>query len=302
MLALLTNSITSLGGMFGFQAGEIEMNIGGNKVKVGSINGLIKAIVTNSNTNVLATPQILALDNTEAIFSMGESVPVRNETITPTGQSFNYKPQEAKLKLKITPQINKVTRFIKLQIEQEIQDFAEEYKDQTGGLATSESSAATTVVVRDRDTVAMGGLMRDKDTVTESKVPLLGDIPILGWLFRNKSRDVVKVNMLMFMTPRILANYQKDAARNTRGILERRAEHLKDVTNNDDDAFEATVKELYDKSKKQEEGPLYDLEEGQRYLKENEKPGIGNSEASVPNYKEIVQKVQEARAATKENP
>ena len=304
LLGLLTGNITLLGGMFGFQSGEIETNIGGDKVKIGSISGLIKAIVNNSNTNVLATPQILALDNTEAVFKTGATIPVRRETITAGGnQSFDYKPQEAKLKLKITPQINKVTRFIKLKIEQSISDFTEEHKGEEGGLSTADSEANTTVVVRDRDTVAMGGLMRDKDSVTESKVPLLGDIPILGWLFRSKSKTVEKVNLLMFMTPRILANYQKDAAQNTRSVIERRAAHLKDVIKDKEDFFEGTAKELHDKSKKQEQGPLYNLEEGERYLRENEKPGIGNPEdASVPDYKKIMQTVNESRAASKEKP
>ena len=296
--SLVTNPITILGGMFGFQSGT-KINFGGKDF--GSINALISAIIENTNSNVLATPQILALDNTEAIFEVGESIPVPKQTIGNSGVSTtSYTPQTAKLKLKITPQINKVTRFVKLEIEQEIADFTDRYKGE-GGSSTAERGAKTTVVVRDRDTIAMGGLMRDKETAVKSKVPLLGDIPILGWLFRSKRESVQKVNLLMFMTPRILANYQKDSARNTRDLLDRRATHLKDVIRND--AFEGTAKELYDKSKRQEEGPLYNLKEGEKYLRENEKPGIGNpEEASVPDYGKIIQKVRQAKAATKESP
>ena len=301
LIGLLSNQITILGGLFGFQSGKIKVNLAGKEVEIGSINGLIKAIVESSNTNVLATPQILALDNTEAVFETGASVPVRNETLSPTGgQSFSYKPQEAKLKLKITPQINKVTRFVKMDIEQTISDFTEEHKGQEGGLATADSGAKTTVVVRDRDTVAMGGLMRDKETAVKSKVPLLGDIPILGWLFRSTSKTVEKVNLLMFMTPRILANYQKDAAHNTRSLIDRREEHLKNVIKKD--AFEATTKDLREKIKKQEEGPLYNLEEGRKYLRENDEPGIGNPEASAPDYDKIIQKVEQSKAAVREKP
>ena len=138
--------------------------------------------------------------------------------------------------------------------------------------------------------------------VVESKVPLLGDIPILGWLFRNKKSTVEKMNLLMFMTPRILANYQKDSAQNTRSLIDRRNEHLKDI--NKYDPFDDTVKGIYDKSIRQEKGPLYNMEEGQRYLRENEKPGIGNpeEEVEVPDYGQIIQEVQERKSAVGENP
>ncbi|NBO22944.1 hypothetical protein EBU94_06370, partial [bacterium] len=90
-------------------------------VKVNALNAMIKAVASHSSTNILATPQILALDNTEATFEVGDTVQVRNSTIAQGGvQNFNSTPQEAKLSLKITPQINKVTRFVKLKINQKI--------------------------------------------------------------------------------------------------------------------------------------------------------------------------------------
>ena len=158
-MGLLTNQITSLGGVFGgFQTGNVEVTLGNQKVNIGSINGLITAIVENSNTNVLATPQILTLDNTEGTFEMGESVPVRKETVGQGGVStFSYTPQKVGLKLNITPRINKVTRFVKLEIDQSIGDFHEKYQGGEGGAATVERATKTTVVVEDRDTIAMGG-------------------------------------------------------------------------------------------------------------------------------------------------
>ena len=303
LLQLLSTGITSLGGIFGgFQSGEVDVNIGGQEVKIGSINGLIKAIVQNSNTNVLATPQILALDNTKAVFEVSRSVPVKKETAGQGGFStFSYTPQKVGLKLEITPRINKVTRFVRLEIKQTIGDFSEPYQGGGGegaGLATVERGTETTVVVRDRDTIAMGGLMRDNDEVSESKVPLLGDIPILGWLFRNKSSKVSKVNLLMFMTPRILSNYEKDAAQNTRDLLKRRKKYLEKVRKVD--SFEGRSKELHEKTIKQEQGPLYDVEDAQKFLRENEGPGISNPEddvVDVPDYGKIIQTVQQKRSA-----
>lgn len=190
-----------------------------------AVNALIKAVASHSSTNVLAAPQILALDNTEATFEVGETEPTRTSSIGQGGvQNFAPSTQEAKLSLKITPQINKVTRFVKLKINQKIDDFKAGTSSSSDGLGrpTTTRSAVTEVMVRDRDTIAMGGLLRDRELVSNNKVPILGDIPVLGWLFKNKSRTVEKVNLLFFMTPKILAPYQKTASANTKEVLNKR--------------------------------------------------------------------------------
>ncbi len=307
LFGLLNNQITSLGGLFaGIGIGKsIDFDPGtGSTIKINTINGLITAIASHGLTNVLATPQILALDNVEATFESGESIPTPERTNAANGSStVALKPQKVGLTLKITPQINKVTRFVKLKIDQKIQDFSQRALPdgiKKDGVATVERSAQTTVVVRDRDTIAMGGLMRDKEISSVSKVPLLGDIPILGWLFKNKKSTIEKVNLLFFLTPRILANYQKEVSHKVRDVLNRRNIHLKDAIG-ERDAFGSTAKGLYDKAKKQGEGPLYDVEEASRYKRQNEGPGIGNREDDqsmyeIPNYKEIEQEVQSLRS------
>jgi general secretion pathway protein D len=197
---LLTNNITNLSGLFlggGIGKSYEITGAGGTKVQVNSVNGLITAIANQSGTNVLATPQILTLDNVEGVFESGEQVPTSEITNATNGTSqTTTKLQKVALTLKITPQINKATRFIKLKIDQKIEDFSNRTlaANTTGGAATVIRSLATTVVVRDKDTIAMGGLMRDKETNTVSKVPLLGDIPVLGWLFKNTTKTVEKVN------------------------------------------------------------------------------------------------------------
>ncbi len=302
LLSLLTNQITSLGGLFaGVGSGKtIEFDPGnGNTIRINSINALITAIASNSNTNVLATPQILALDNTEATFEVGESIPNPERTTANNGSTtVAVKQQKVGLTLKIKPQINKVTRFVKLKIDQKIQDFSSRPLPeglQNQGVATVERAATTEVVVRDKDTIAMGGLMRDRDTTVESKVPLLGDIPVLGWLFKNRRRTVDKVNLIFFLTPRILSHYQKDSSAQTRDLLNRRSGHLKKATG-EDDPFASTVKSLYEKAKKQGEGPLYNEEDVRQYHDNNEQQdGIGGvdldlsyNKFEVPNYKAIL--------------
>nr|BDT28061.1 type II secretion system secretin GspD [Bacteriovorax sp. HI3] len=302
LLSLMTNNITNLSGLFvgGGIGRKVDLKTpDGNTIQVNSVNGLITAIATNAGTNVLATPQILTMDNVEGAFESGEEVPTTETTSATNGSTTNsIKMQKVSLNLKITPQINKVTRFVKLKIDQKIVDFSGRQVNSTqGGVGTVIRAFNTTVVVRDKDTIAMGGLMRDKETNTTSKVPLLGDIPVLGWLFKNTTKSVEKVNLLFFMTPKILASYEKTNAENVKDLLNRRQSHLKNMVG-DDDAFSTTVKGLYDKAKKQGEGPLYDTSETEKYKDRNEAIGVDATEGNVPDYQEIIQKAENKPAGT----
>lgn len=298
ILNLLTTGVpTALGGFFaGVGIGPTrEISNGTSSVTVNAVNAFIKAIASHTSTNVLATPQILALDNTEATFEVGDTVPIQNSTVSSGGvQSFSTTQQEAKLSLKITPQINKVTRFVKLKINQKIDDFQDTGVASTsGGRPTTTRSAITEVMVRDRDTVAMGGLLRDRETITNNKIPLLGDIPVLGWLFKNKSRNLTKVNLLFFMTPKIIAPYDKTASQNTKDVLEKRNSGMAEMFNGDEvDPSKKLSDELNAKLDRQMAGPLYDEDSASRYRNLNEDPLENRNEADddweTPNYQEII--------------
>ncbi len=274
----------------------------GSPIKVNAVNALIQAVASHSSTNILATPQILALDNTEATFEVGDTVQVRNSTIAQGGvQNFSSTPQEAKLSLKITPQINKVTRFVKLKINQKIDDFKAGQGDPNSGvgLPTTTRTAITEVMVRDRDTIAMGGLLRDREVVTNNKIPLLGDIPVLGWLFKNKSRQVEKVNILFFMTPKILAPYAKTASVNTKGVLTRRTDGMKKMFDEDQIDPNAQVsKDLNAKLDQQINKPLYDLTDADHYKNLNNEEAGPDPDApdqqnlETPDYQEIRKSVE----------
>ena len=269
---------------------------GGSPIKVNAVNAFIKAVASHSSTNILATPQILALDNTEATFEVGDTQPIRNSTIGQGGVAqFSNSNQEAKLSLKITPQINKVTRFVKLKINQKIDDFKAGATSsfEGGGLPTTTRTAITEVMVRDRDTIAMGGLLRDRETVVNNKVPLLGDIPVLGWLFKNKSREIEKVNILFFMTPKILSPYAKTASSNTKSVLERRTQGMKEMFDEDQIDPNAKVsKDLNSKLDKQIEGPLYDLTDADHYKNLNDEDVDPSRDIDTPDYQEIIKSVQ----------
>jgi len=313
LISLLTGNITSLGGLFaGFGIGRkiITTTPDGKEIEVNTVNGLITAVAANSDTNVLATPQILVLDNSEATFEVGETVPIAEKTNAANGSSTtSIKQQKVALTLKITPQINKATRFIKLKIDQKVEDFSQRALETGGGggVSTTTRSAITTVVVRDKDTIAMGGLMRDKEVITINKVPLLGDIPVLGWLFKNKNKNVTKVNLLFFLTPKILSPYEKNVSAKIKDVLNRRAAHLKNVIG-EEDAFGSTVKGMYEKAKRQGEGPLFDPEDVEKYRDQNDELGVIKMKNGLrvkgipggqPNYQMILQKVGERKSSTK---
>ena len=315
---LATGTPTALGGFFGgFGIGpsrKINTTVAGttggaassSSVTVNAINGFIKAVASHQSTNVLASPQILALDNAEATFEIGDTQPVQTFAQNGTSTIGSNTTQEAKLSLKITPQINKVTRFVKLKINQKIDDFKDSGQASSGARPTTTRSTITEVMVRDRDTIAMGGLLRDKETVEHNKVPLLGDIPVLGWLFKNKSRSVVKINLLFFMTPRILAPYTKTASSNTKEVLRKRKKAMEGMFDEDQtDPNEKISMDLEKKLDKQIEGPLYDKADADLYKNLNNQTVGEDSyteeatpateeipEYQVPDYQEIRKSVQ----------
>jgi type II secretory pathway component GspD/PulD (secretin) len=133
-------------------------------------------------------------------------------TSTATGVvSSSPSKEKVALSIKITPQINKISNFVKMKVEAKLDSLdpsavPQALQNQTFG--TQSRTATTTVVVADKDTVVLGGLTRDVETETVKKIPILGDIPILGWLFKSSQAQKTKTNLLVFLTPRIIREYE----------------------------------------------------------------------------------------------
>ena len=175
----------------------------GSTIKVPNLAFLLKALQEYSGANILATPQLMTMDNSEAVFESTDKVPVpkiNNAGLGIQTTSFDY--MSVPLSIKIKPQLNKISNFIKMDIKAKISDFSA--RSLESAPATLERNAETSVMVSDTDTVVLGGLTRDKSTEVMSKVPLLGDIPILGWLFKSKNSTVEKTNLMIFITPKIM--------------------------------------------------------------------------------------------------
>jgi general secretion pathway protein D len=252
---------------------------------VSTVNGLIKALAEANNANILATPQILVTDNTEGVFEAGETIPTR-QISSPIGGAQTTgagTPQNIKMSLKITPQINKATRFIKLKIDQRVEDINGEAQADIGA-PTTIRTAVTEVVVRDQDTIAMGGLMRDKDTSGEHKIPLLGDVPVLGWLFKMKSQTKIKTNLIFFLTPKIIDPYERAAASNTKQVISKRVKSLKGFID-DKDIYNEALSELSDKVDQQARGPLYETNENAPMI-DNKGP-VSKDQLAGPEYSKL---------------
>ena len=226
----LLNPFTSNGGILPFGAGGMSsLNIPGangttQSIPIASITGLVKALQTYSNGNVLATPQIIALDNTEANFESTEKIPVPTVTAIQGSTSSSFTKENVSLSIKIKPQINKMSNFVKMAVTAKLADInnngvPKALLDQA--FATVERTAQTEVVVGDADTIVLGGLTRDNATETVTKIPILGDIPLLGWLFKSRTTNSQKSNLLIFITPHIVRQYEKIRAVLDRKLKER---------------------------------------------------------------------------------
>ncbi|HEX6949153.1 MAG TPA: secretin N-terminal domain-containing protein [Nitrospira sp.] len=178
-----------------------------------NIRAFLHLLLNLTDTNVLSTPHVLAADNQKAKIVVGENRPF------PTGQAqgitggtlVTIERKDVGVTLELTPQVLE-NDLIRLEIKQEITAIAEAVAQTIGtgtssvpvGPTTTKRSMETTTIARDGQTLVVGGLVRDNVTISESKIPFLGDIPLLGWLFRFQSRQQEKLNLLVFLTPSLV--------------------------------------------------------------------------------------------------
>ena len=212
-----------------------------------SFGSIITALGTTSDANLLSTPSLMTLDNQEAKIVVGNEVPFRTGSFTTQadGASNPFTTVQRKdvgLQLTVTPHIHDGTS-VRLEIAQEITNLVESaVGDQSfADVVTSKRAIETTVLAEDRQIIVLGGLIQDNITETNKKVPLLGDIPGLGFFFRSSSKTNTKTNLLIFLRPTIIRS-QDDAhdatERKYRDVWE--VEITTPVSNNLDDLFEGS--------------------------------------------------------------
>ena len=201
-------SLASLAGASGLIGGLVsKTSILGTTIPSYAV--LFQALATNGSTNVLSSPSILVLDNEEAKFKVGSNVPYQKGVMptSPTANSSlttNIDRKDLLLELNIKPHIS-TDDSILLEVVQSSEDIGEDGKGL--GPSWSTRSFTTRVLVHDQQTIVMSGMMQERETRETAKVPLLGDIPILGYLFKYTKRAKRKTNLLVMITPYIIKNH-----------------------------------------------------------------------------------------------
>ncbi len=189
-----------------------------------NIGAIARTMQTDTNANILSTPNLMMLDNEEAKIVIGKNVPFI--TGSQQGTTANPNPfqtierKDVGLTLKIKPQISE-SGTVKMVIYQEVSSVDD--TSNPAGIITSKRSLDTSVLVNDGQTLVLGGLIQNQVNKGEYKVPLLGDIPLIGWLFRYETRKSSKTNLMIFIKPKILRT-----AEASNGLTEDRYKYLQD--------------------------------------------------------------------------
>ena len=197
---LNTTALSSLLNTQGLVTGFGDLSDGGDK-----FIGIINAIAQDTNSNILSTPSILAMDNETANLVIGQEIPITTGESLGTSNANPFRTtsrQEVGIKLEVTPQINEGSSVI-LNIKQEVSGVAGVI---TSGidLITNKRVIETTVLVDNGQIIVLGGLIDEDTQETVSKVPILGSIPIFGKLFQSSSSTVVQKNLMVFLRPSII--------------------------------------------------------------------------------------------------
>lgn len=205
----------------GFTMGVISEYININGQLFPSLGAILNAYKQDSDVHIISTPQILTTDNEEAEIKVGQNVPyITSQNTTTANQDYtNYEYKDVGVTLRITPQINQ-ENVVRLQVYVEVIKLKSDVLTTTP--TTFKRTAKTTVIIQDGNTLVLGGIIGDDVQNTVNKIPLLGDIPFIGWLFKSESQSVDRVNLYIFLTPRIIRNPAE-----ARAVTEEKWDHAK---------------------------------------------------------------------------
>ncbi|NWH05641.1 type II secretion system secretin GspD [Desulfobacter latus] len=222
-LPSVTDGSAALAGGFSVGIMSEAITIGG--ITFQSLGAAIKAVKTNEKVRIISTPQILTTDNEEAEISVGENVPYLTSNSSGDSTYNNYEYKDVGVNLKITPQISQ-GRFVRLNIYQKTEKLStSSTADVANTPTTLKRTAETTVVVKDAATVVIGGLIGEDLSSVDQQTPCLGGIPVLGNLFKSKSKSGIQTNLYIFLTPRIIQNPAE-----AQKVYQEKKESIEDLT------------------------------------------------------------------------
>lgn len=212
-LGLTTDSLTGLAmGVFGSTVEVPTIGPDGlpTALSVPAFGIVLNAIKSTGMTNIVSNPSLMTLDNEEAEISVGRKIPFPTTSgLNNLGQPvISFQREDVAITLHMTPRVNS-QNYVTLEIEVEVQEVEDSAQSAQvtaagGGFITSNRKLQTVSMLRDNQTMVIGGLVGTTDSVTESKVPVLGDIPVVGALFRSKVEKQRKTNLMIFLTPHIV--------------------------------------------------------------------------------------------------
>ncbi len=195
------------GGLFAGVFGQAFSFLG---TDIPSFGVVLQALETSTNSNVISRPHLLMMDNTKSSISVGQNIVYQTSSLASattgasTALAATYQRTPVALTLELTPHLNE-SNSIRLEIDGNIEDVANNASTSVpGGPTTNDRKIKTAVVVRDGDCVVLGGLTKESESEVVTKIPLLGDIPILGRLFQSKSKQRTKQDLLIVLTPYII--------------------------------------------------------------------------------------------------
>lgn len=207
--------------------------------KIPSLLGFINFLKQNKNGNVLSTPSILTLDAQEGKISVGDKVVIGLQQGAAAVGTVAPPPtpqfEDANIELKVKPFISAEDRNIRMELKATVKQISnarspKALADSVQPLATR--SIDSNILVRHGDTAVLGGLMKENELETVTKVPLLGDIPILGWLFKSRNVSREKTNLVIFLTPKIIRT-REDAKQLLGKTTQRRLDYVKSIGGRD---------------------------------------------------------------------
>jgi general secretion pathway protein D len=293
--------VTSLASLSGFLAGiqGPAITVPGTNISFPAFGIVLNALQSSSDVNVISTPHVIMTDNTEGEITVGQNVPFQAayspggsalSSLTSTGATgvnpaassllglgglgSLYAPiqrQNVELRLRIKPQINE-GEYVRLEVDEQTEEIAS--VDKQLGPTTSKRTAKTTVVAKDQETVVLGGLIQERTIRDVKRVPVLGSLPVVGWLFRNEATKKTRTNLLLFLTPYIIRD-QGDYRRIFERKMAERAEFVKRFYG-EDTGYQTEI----DYSRKP--GPVSRVRRGvQQELNKVENGGFGSSDERV---------------------
>ncbi len=210
----------------GFSLGVFGESVTVGDVALPTIQGLIQLYKKDKDVNILSTPQILTTDNETAKITVGKNVPYLTKAATGDTNYSNYEYKDVGISLEITPQINK-ERQIRLEIIEESTKL--ETTTDMFQPTTLKRTIETTVLVDDRNTVVLGGLIDESLSSTQYRMPCMGSIPVVGWLFKSMGKANDETNLFVFLTPTVVhgAEDAQDVFKNKKKHMEDRIEEGK---------------------------------------------------------------------------